>query len=78
MKDATDIDKWKALKKFLDDFTYIKDKEAKEVGLWDKYLIYGIAMGVNKKTIREYSNMLNLRLINDSFIDRYYLENIDY
>ena len=78
LKDATDIDKWKALKKFLDDFTYIKDKEAKEVGLWDKYLIYGIAMGVNKKTIREYSNMLNLRLINDNFIDRYYLENIDY
>ena len=78
LKDSSDIDKWKALKKFLDDFTLIKDREAKEVSLWDKYLIYGISMGVNKKTIREYSNMLNLRLINDNFIDKYYSENIDY
>ena len=78
LKDASDIDKWNALKKFLNDFTLIKDRTAKEVSLWDKYLIYGIAMGVNKKTIREYSNMLNLKLINDNFIDRYYSENIDY
>lgn len=73
-----DIDKWYALKKFLDDFTLIKDRDMKEVELWDKYLIYGISMGVNKKTIREYSNMLNLKLINQSFVDKYYVENVDY
>ena len=73
-----DIDKWFALKKYLDDFTLIKDREAKEVALWDKYLIYGISMGVNKKTIKEYSNMLNLKLINQNFVDKYYVENINY
>ena len=75
LKDGSELDKWMALKRFLDDFTLIKDKSMKEIALWDKYLIYGISMGINKKTIRENSN---IKLINDNFIDKYYSENIDY
>ena len=59
-----EIEKWIALKKFLNDFSYINQRELMEVKVWDKYLIYGISMGVNKKIVLEYAKMANIKLIN--------------
>ena len=73
-----EIEKWIALKKFLNDFSYINQRELKEIKIWDKYLIYGISMGVNKKIVLEYAKMANIKLINNSILDKCYSENIMY
>ena len=73
-----EIEKWVALKKFLNDFSYIDQRELMEVKVWNKYLIYGISMGVNKKIVLEYANMANIKLINNSILDKCYSENIMY
>lgn len=71
-----EIEKWIALKKFLNDFSYINQRDLMEVKVWDKYLIYGISMGVNKKIVLEYAKMANIQLINSSILDKCYSENI--
>ena len=74
----TEIEKWMALKQFLNDFTIINEREEKEVRLWEKYLIYAISMGVNKKCILKYSDLLRLKLINEKTLNKFYIEKIDY
>lgn len=73
-----EMEKWIALKKFLNDFSYINQRELMEVKVWDKYLIYGISMGVNKKIVLEYAKMANIKLINNTILDKCYSENIMY
>lgn len=70
------LDKWLCLKAFLNDFTLIKDRDLLEIKLWNKYLIYGIAMGVNKKVISSYSDILNIKVLDKNIIEKYYVENI--
>ena len=76
LSDGNEIDKWKALKKFLNDFSVIGQRDMMEVQVWDKYLIYGIAMGVNRKIILEYAKLANIKLINSTLLDSCYSENI--
>lgn len=71
-----EFDKWVALKKFLNDFSVINQRDMMEVKIWDKYLIYGIAMGVNRKIVLEYAKLANIKLINSSILDKCYSENI--
>lgn len=73
---GNEIDKWIALKKFLNDFSIIGQRDMMEVKVWDKYLIYGIAMGVNRKIILEYAKLADIKLINTTLLDSCYSENI--
>ena len=74
----TELQKWLALKKYLNDFTVIGERENKEIALWNEYLIYAIAMGVNKKNIMEYAELAHVKLINKNFMEKRYMENIDF
>lgn len=49
-KGKEEFDKWISFKRFLNDFSNLKDYGPKSVVLWEKYLIYGTVLGV-KKTI---------------------------
>lgn len=73
---GTEIDKWNALRKFLNDFTIINEREMNEIKVWEDYLIYAIAMGVNKKVISEYLKLTNIKLINSSILEKNYVEKI--
>ena len=44
---VNEIAEWKALKKYLNDFSNIKDKNAQMVELWDYYLVYSIAFSIS-------------------------------
>ena len=52
------INKSYALKNFLKDFSDIKNRKAEEIVLWEYYLVYAVALGVNEK-------------INDKLIEKY-------
>lgn len=41
--------KWKALKKFMEDFGQIDKKDLPEIVLWEKYLVYAVSLGCADK-----------------------------
>lgn len=62
--------KWLNLKKFLSDFSQLKNMPPESLILWEKYLIYGISLGIADKVI---SNMKILlpEVSDSSVLDRY-------
>ena len=48
-----EINNWKSLKKFLVDFSNIKEKNAQMIELWNFYLTYSIILGVNRDAKEE-------------------------
>ncbi|MCX8158061.1 MAG: DUF2207 domain-containing protein [Candidatus Diapherotrites archaeon] len=51
--------KWAGLKKFFDDFEYMKDKELESVALWEKYLVYAVVFGNSHTINKEFLKYLN-------------------
>lgn len=45
------------LKKFLNDFSNIKDRSAIEVNLWEEYLMCAMIFGIAKKVIKEFKGL---------------------
>ena len=48
-KGAEHYTKWKAFKKFLNDFGNFKEKDLPEVKLWERYLVYAVVFGIADK-----------------------------
>jgi len=46
------LKKWKAFKKFITDFSAMKDAPATLVHIWDEYLIYAVVLGVAVKLLK--------------------------
>ena len=46
------------LKLFLRDYSYIKNRETKEIELWDEYIIYSVILNDNKKIQKEIAKMI--------------------
>jgi uncharacterized membrane protein len=51
-KGKEEFDKWMALKRFLNDFSNLKEYGPKSVVLWEKYLIYATVLGVAKTVLK--------------------------
>lgn len=45
------VEKAKGLKRYIRDYSLLKDKNLEDVTLWENYLILAIALGLNKKVI---------------------------
>lgn len=45
--------KWKAFRKYLTDFSMLKDAEIPAITLWEHYLVYAISLGVAKEVIKQ-------------------------
>lgn len=58
-KKAEEINKkLEGLKNFLKDFSKLDEREAKEIILWDEYLIYSVLFGHNEKIVDEYKDLI--------------------
>ncbi|RKX91641.1 MAG: hypothetical protein DRP84_11300 [Spirochaetes bacterium] len=44
--------KWKNFKKFISDFTLLKEHPPESIALWDFYMVYAVALGVADNTIK--------------------------
>lgn len=44
---------WKALKKYMDDFSLLKEREVPDLILWEKYLVYATVFGISKKVVEQ-------------------------
>ena len=52
--------KLEGLKNYLKDYSMLDEREAKELELWDEYLIYSVMFGHNQKIIEEYEKYIEI------------------
>lgn len=52
-KGINEQEKWKAFKKYMEDFSYLNEKEVPELVLWEKYLVYATAFGIADKVLKQ-------------------------
>ena len=61
--------KWKAFKKFLNDFGKFEKKELPEVILWEKYLVYATVLGCAKKLAKDMEIKVNDFDANSNYLE---------
>ncbi len=44
---------WKGLKKYMEDYSLLKEKSVPDIVLWEKYLVYATVFGISKKVIKQ-------------------------
>ena len=66
--------KWISFKKYLEDYSMLSDQESNAIVIWEKYLIYAIALGINKKIIKKYAKLNNIQLLNEVYLKKVYVE----
>ncbi len=71
--------RWKAFKKFLNDFASFETKDLPEIILWERYLVYATLFGLAKKVQKDMNVKINeLNLTDSTFIDNYlFINNFD-
>lgn len=52
-KGANEKEKWEALKRYIENFSMLDDKELPSLELWEKYLIYATVFGISKKVLKQ-------------------------
>lgn len=46
-------EQWKGLKRYMEDFSLLKEREVPELVIWEKYLVYATVMGIADKVIKQ-------------------------
>ena len=70
--------KMAGLKKFLNEFSLIKDRKAIEVKLWEEYLMYAQIFGIAKKVAKEFKRLYPDVLTDDYYDDIIFIHTISY
>ena len=52
-KGVDEREQWKAFKKYMEDFSLLKDKEIPALILWEKYLVFATAFGISEKVLKQ-------------------------
>ena len=69
-KGIDEKEKWKGLKKYMEDFSLLNEKEVPAIEVWEHYLVYATAFGIADKVLKQlktiYPNIDELDTINTS------------
>lgn len=71
------IYKWIAFKNYLEDYSLLSEQEENAMLIWEKYLIYAVSLGINKKIIKKYANLSNTILLSEQGLKRFYIEYLE-
>lgn len=52
-KGAEEQEKWRALYRYMKNFSLLKEKEIPDIILWEKFLVFATAFGISKKVIEQ-------------------------
>lgn len=52
-KGVDEKEQWKAFKKYMEDFSLLKDKEVPALVVWEKYLVFATAFGISEKVLKQ-------------------------
>lgn len=71
-KGINENEEWRAFKKYMEDFSYLNEKEVPELVLWEKYLVYATAFGIADKVLKQlkvkYPELNNQDTINNMIL----------
>lgn len=77
LKENDYIYKWTSFKRYLEEYSMLKDQKENAVLIWERYLIYAISLGINKKVIKQYTKLAHINLFNEDYFKKFYEEYID-
>lgn len=66
------------LKKFLNEFSNIKERESIEVNLWEEYLMYAQIFGIAEKVAKEFKKLYPDIITDDYYNDVIFIHHISY
>ena len=46
-------ERWNGLKKYMEDFSLLKEREIPELALWEKFMVYATAFGIAEKVLKQ-------------------------
>ena len=52
-KGVNEREKWKGLKKYMEDFSLLDEKEVPDIVLWEHFLVYATAFGIAEKVLKQ-------------------------
>ena len=52
-KGVDEKEEWNAFKKYMEDFSLLKDKEIPSLVVWEKYLVFATAFGISDKVLKQ-------------------------
>lgn len=52
-KGLDEKEEWKGLKKYMEDFSMLNEKEVPEIVIWEKFLVYATVFGIDKKVLKQ-------------------------
>ncbi|MCI8273792.1 MAG: DUF2207 domain-containing protein [Clostridia bacterium] len=52
-KGVDEIQQWKAFKKYMEDFSLLKDKDIPSLVVWEKYLVFATAFGISSEVLKQ-------------------------
>lgn len=52
-KGVDEIEKWKGLKKYMEEFSMLDKKELPEIVLWERFLVYATVFGIAQKVLKQ-------------------------
>ena len=71
-KGIDEKEQWEGLKKYMEDFSMLDEREVPDLVLWEKYLVYATAFGIADKVLKQ------LKVKYPEFSDDTYLSNSTY
>ena len=77
LKQEDFVYKWTAFKKYLEDYSLLSGQDENAILIWEKYLIYAISLGINKKILKKYGTLSNSFIINEKYLKKFYIEYIE-
>lgn len=66
-KGVDEQEAWKGLKRYMEDFSMLKEKEVPELVLWEKYLVFATAFGIADKVLKQ------LKVVYPQMMDETYM-----
>lgn len=70
-KGIDEIEMWKGLKRYMEDFSMLDKRNVPEIVIWEKYLVYATAFGIADKVLKQlkivYPNLEEITSINNSY-----------
>ena len=64
-------EKWKAFKKYMEDFSLLNEKDIPDIALWEQYLVYATAFGIAEKVIKQLKIVYPEYMDNNNFANNY-------
>ena len=74
LKQEEDLYKWIGFKSYLEDYSMLSQQDSNAIIIWETYLTYAIALGVNKKIVKKYAQLNHTDWLNEIYLKNIYVE----